>query len=146
MQFPTKPSNLGSNLVPKCPRRRESKEHRKSRDPWSKRKASHDVYSPGQGAATIVILVSRLSTSLQHERSKTVVGLCHQHARWSKHQASWTKQQRPCTRRVGRNTRAKHPTGRLCKRSGKPSSNMISLRWNICLPKLTNASKMQRKY
>ena len=32
----------------------ESKEHRKSRDPWSKRKASHDVYSPRQGAATIV--------------------------------------------------------------------------------------------
>ena len=125
MQFPTKPSNLGSNLVPKCPRRRESKELRKSRDPWSKRKASHDVYSPGQGAATIVILVSRLSTSLQHERSNTVVRLCHQHARWSKHQTSWTKQQRPCTRRVGRNTRAKHPTGRLCKRSGRPSSNVI---------------------
>ena len=107
---------------------------------------SPDVYSPGQSAATIVILVSRLSTSLQHERSQTVVGLCHQHARWSKHQASWTKQQRPCTRRVNRNTRAKHPTGRLCKRSERPSSNVISLRWNIWLPKLTNASKMQRKY
>ena len=32
--------------------------------------------------------------------------------------------------------------GRQCQRSGRPSASLVSLRWNICLPRLTSSSKM----